>query len=212
MQSETQQYDIKARAKEQRQQSLCSDKMVSSPGAIAEPVVWSKYAKSCLCIESRFLKTSHISLRTRDLSVSVRVCCLKSYPSKMHTVYNFALILHEVHFFFTTSTHNSFTFTPPLTFFLWFQMNKQIMHLMLNKKKKYYYYWLKNELTLTHVFCGHIVHTVCYLFILSPTSQTGATFWASRLLHLTKPITYDWFCFVPCHVLAVSCGKLLPCL
>lgn len=135
MQSETQQYDIKARAKEQRQQSLCSDKMVSSPGAIAEPVVWSKYAKSCLCIESRFLKTSHISLRTRDLSVSVRVCCLKSYPSKMHTVYNFALILHEVHFFFTTSTHNSFTFTPPLTFFLWFQMNKQIMHLMLNKKK-----------------------------------------------------------------------------
>lgn len=55
MQSETQQYDITAGAKEQRQQSSWSDKMVSSPGAIAEPIVWSNYAKSCMCIESDFL-------------------------------------------------------------------------------------------------------------------------------------------------------------
>lgn len=46
----------------------------------------------------------------------------------------------------------------------------------VKQKKKKNYYWLKHELTLTHVFCGHVVHTVCYLFILSPTSQTGATF------------------------------------
>lgn len=43
MQSETQQYDITVGAKEQRQQGRCSDKMASapSPGAIAEPGVWS---------------------------------------------------------------------------------------------------------------------------------------------------------------------------
>lgn len=62
MQSETQQYDIAVGAKEQRQQSLFSDKMVSSPGAIAEPIVWSNYAKSCLCKESLFLITFYISL------------------------------------------------------------------------------------------------------------------------------------------------------
>lgn len=37
---------------------------------------------------------------------------------------------------------------------------------------------------------------------------------ALRVQHLilTKPIMWDWVCFVHCHILAVSCGKLLPCL
>lgn len=154
MQSETQQYDITAGAKEQRQQSLCSDKMVSSPGAIAEfgPTMH----KSCLCIESLFLITSHISPWTHNLSVSVRVCCLRSSSSKkyvMDIISTLKLNIHEVHFLFnlpitpfnlypTTNHHLKLIHIPKksnkiqlriyMISFTWTNIN-QCLHVIINR-------------------------------------------------------------------------------
>lgn len=127
MQSETQQYDITVGAKEQRQQSLCSDKMVSSPGAIAEPIVWSNYAKSCLCIESLFIIPSYTSLWIHYCNV---FCMSMLFEKFILQNVHFELKLH-VHFLFHLPTTPYPTLTCP-SFYYNFYLKWAINSLVSN--------------------------------------------------------------------------------